>query len=45
MNLVNLLRSIEKKNDALQFNPDDQIIQHALLCHAGKTFPFQEKTA
>ncbi len=38
-NLVHLINLLYQDN-ALFFNPEDEIIQHALLCHQGNYLPF-----
>lgn len=40
-NLAHLLQLIAPKGAELEFNPDDEIIKQAMLCHGGKYLPFQ----
>ncbi len=40
-NLVHLINLLAAKPPEMNFNPDDEIIQQALLCHQGKYLPFQ----
>lgn len=39
-NALNLLRLLATTPGTLTFNPDDEIIQQALLCHQGQYLPF-----
>ncbi len=39
-NLTEILKLITKEG-TLVLSPDDQIIQHSLICHQGKTLPYQ----
>jgi H+-translocating NAD(P) transhydrogenase subunit alpha len=40
-NLVNLIRLLAPTPESLVFNPDDEIIKQAMLCHDGRHLPFQ----
>ena len=40
-NLVHLLNLLATEPPEIKFNPEDEIIQQALLCHEGQYFPFQ----
>lgn len=40
-NLVHLLNLLATKPPAISLNPEDEIIQQAILCHEGKYMPFQ----
>ncbi|BCA95105.1 pyridine nucleotide transhydrogenase subunit alpha [Legionella antarctica] len=40
-NLVHLINLLAAKSSEIQFNPEDEIIQQALLCHDGQYLPFQ----
>jgi NAD(P) transhydrogenase subunit alpha len=40
-NLMHLINLLAKKPEELQLNPEDEIIQQAVLCHDGKYLPFQ----
>ena len=40
-NLVHLINLLASKPPEIQYNPEDEIIQQALLCHEGRYFPFQ----
>lgn len=39
-NVLNLVQLLATTPDSLTFNPDDEIIQQALLCHQGQYLPF-----
>ena len=41
-NLVNLINLLTKEPGTIEFNPEDEIIQQAVLCHAGDYLPFQK---
>lgn len=41
-NLVNLINLLAKEPATIEFNPEDEIIQQAVLCHAGDYLPFQK---
>ncbi|RUR13274.1 Re/Si-specific NAD(P)(+) transhydrogenase subunit alpha [Legionella sp. km772] len=41
-NLVHLINLLTSKTAELSFNPDDEIIQQAVLCHEGAQLPFQK---
>lgn len=41
-NLVHLINLLATTPPEIQFNPDDEIIQQALLCHQDKYLPFQK---
>ena len=41
-NLVHLINLLATTPPEINFNPDDEIIQQAILCHQGKYLPFQE---
>lgn len=41
-NLVNLMRLLVVPPASLVFNPDDEIIKQAMLCHHGHYLPFQK---
>lgn len=41
-NLVHLINLLAKTAPEIQLNPDDEIIQQAVLCHQGQYLPFQE---
>ncbi len=41
-NLVHLMNLLAATPPEVQFNPDDEIIQQAVLCHQGKYMPFQK---
>lgn len=43
-NLVNLIRHLAPTSGELVFNPDDEIIIQALLCHEGRYLPYQKIT-
>jgi NAD(P) transhydrogenase subunit alpha len=40
-NLVHLMNLLADKSTEVQFNPEDEIIQQAILCHQGQYLPFQ----
>jgi len=40
-NLVHLINLLSTKPSEIHFNPDDEIIQQAVLCHQGNYLPFQ----
>ncbi len=40
-NLVHLINLLADKSSEIQFNPEDEIIQQAVLCHQGQYLPFQ----
>lgn len=40
-NLVHLMNLLTDKSTEVQFNPEDEIIQQAILCHQGQYLPFQ----
>ncbi|MFJ1268282.1 Re/Si-specific NAD(P)(+) transhydrogenase subunit alpha [Legionella lytica] len=40
-NLVHLMNLLTDKSAEVQFKPEDEIIQQALLCHEGQYLPFQ----
>jgi len=40
-NLVHLMHLLASKAPELVFNPNDEIIQQAVLCHEGRYLPFQ----
>ncbi|WP_133135839.1 Re/Si-specific NAD(P)(+) transhydrogenase subunit alpha [Legionella rowbothamii] len=40
-NLVHLIKLLADKSTEIQFNPEDEIIQQAILCHQGQYLPFQ----
>ncbi|MCL9683424.1 Re/Si-specific NAD(P)(+) transhydrogenase subunit alpha [Legionella maioricensis] len=40
-NLVHLINLLAAQPPEIKFNPDDEIIQQALLCHEGHYLPFQ----
>lgn len=40
-NLVNLIHLLAEKPPEISFNAEDEIIQQAVLCHAGTYLPFQ----
>jgi NAD(P) transhydrogenase subunit alpha len=40
-NIFNLIKLLTNEHTTLTFNPDDQIIQQAMLCHEGRPLPFQ----
>ncbi|CAM4498927.1 MAG: NAD(P) transhydrogenase subunit alpha [Legionella sp.] len=40
-NLVHLMNLLTDKSTEIQFNPKDEIIQQAILCHQGEYLPFQ----
>lgn len=42
-NLLHLIRFLAPKPPEVEFNPKDEIIQQALLCHEGHYLPFREK--
>ena len=42
-NLVNLMRLLAPTSESLVFNPSDEIIIQALLCHEGQYLPFQKE--
>ncbi len=41
-NLVHLINLLASKSPEITFNPDDEIIQQAVLCHEGTYLPFQK---
>lgn len=41
-NLVHLITLLASKAPEITFNPDDEIIQQAVLCHEGTYLPFQK---
>ncbi|MGC1182366.1 Re/Si-specific NAD(P)(+) transhydrogenase subunit alpha [Legionella sp.] len=41
-NLHHLINLLANTPPEIQFNPDDEIIQQAVLCHQGRYLPFQE---
>lgn len=41
-NLVHLITLLASNSSEIHFNPDDEIIQQAVLCHEGKYLPFQK---
>lgn len=41
-NLVHLISLLASNSSEIHFNPDDEIIQQAVLCHEGKYLPFQK---
>lgn len=41
-NLVHLLNLLAESSAQITFNPKDDIIQQAVLCHEGKYLPFQD---
>jgi H+-translocating NAD(P) transhydrogenase subunit alpha len=41
-NLVSLMRLLVLPPDSLVFNPEDEIIKQAMLCHNGQYLPFQK---
>lgn len=41
-NLVHLINLLATKDANISFNPEDEIIQHAILCHEGTYLPFQK---
>ncbi|MFA6304017.1 MAG: Re/Si-specific NAD(P)(+) transhydrogenase subunit alpha [Legionella sp.] len=43
-NLVHLSKLLAANPPEIHFNPDDEIIQQAVLCHKGKYLPFQKQT-
>lgn len=43
-NLVNLMRLLAPTPESLVFNPSDEIIIQAMLCHDGRYLPFQKVT-
>jgi NAD(P) transhydrogenase subunit alpha len=40
-NLVQLITLLTHSSATLDFNPEDTVIQQAMLCHAGQLMPFQ----
>lgn len=42
-NLVNLMRLLVPESTSLVFNPSDEIIIQALLCHEGQYLPYQKE--
>lgn len=42
-NLVHLINLLAPTAPSLTFNPDDDILQQALLCHDGQYLPFQKE--
>jgi H+-translocating NAD(P) transhydrogenase subunit alpha len=40
-NLAHLLQLIAPKGAEVEYNPDDEIVQQAMLCHGGHYMPFQ----
>jgi len=40
-NLVHLINLLAAQPPEIKFNPDDEIIQQAILCHEGRYLPFQ----
>lgn len=42
-NLVHLIHLLAPTSATLTFNPDDEILQQALLCHDGQYLPFQKE--
>lgn len=40
-NLVHLINLLASKSPEITFNPEDEVIQQALLCHDGRYLPFQ----
>ena len=41
-NLVHLVNLLASKDTDITFNPEDEIIQQAILCHEGTYLPFQK---
>lgn len=41
-NLVHLINLLSAKSAEISFNPEDEIIQQAMLCHEGVYLPFQK---
>lgn len=41
-NFLNLIKSLMNPSGKLNFNPEDEIIQQAMLCHDGVYMPFQK---
>lgn len=41
-NLVHLINLLSSKQTEIHFNPEDEIIQQAVLCHKGCYLPFQK---
>lgn len=40
-NLVHLIDLLASKSPEITFNPEDEVVQQALLCHEGRYLPFQ----
>lgn len=43
-NLVHLIDLLTSNTSTIQLNPDDELIQQAVLCHEGRYLPFQPET-